>query len=132
MTTDTHGSFTSGHSTARSSEEIRQDIAKGEENVTQTMDQIGERIKEKLDWRQYVVESPYIAVGIAAGFGYLVSRMLMPRTTPMERIMGSVAEEVRHSLDHGGSSSQGPGLLKMALLGASTKAVANWLKKQTS
>ncbi|OLN30410.1 hypothetical protein DVDV_0610 [Desulfovibrio sp. DV] len=46
--------------------------------------------------------------------------------------MGSVAEEVRYSLDHMRNSSQGPGLLKVALLGASTKAVANWLKKQTS
>ncbi|WP_027189894.1 hypothetical protein [Fundidesulfovibrio putealis] len=132
MTTDSYRSFTSGSPTERSSEEIRQDISRGEENITKAMEQIGERIKEKLDWREYVMESPYLAVGIAAGLGFLASRMLVPRTTPMERIMGSVAEEVRCSLDHMRGSSQGPGLLKVALVGFTTKAAANWLKKQTS
>ena len=54
----------------RSTEEIRQDIAKGEENISQTVEQIGERIKEKLDWRGYVRDSPYWALGVAAGLGW--------------------------------------------------------------
>lgn len=131
MAAGEYRSFTSGSSTGRTTDEIRQDIAKGEESITQTMEQLGERIKEKLDWREYVADSPYLAVGVAAGLGFLASRMIMPRTTPMERIMGSVAEEVRCTLDHM-RGSHGPGLLKVALLGATTKAAANWLKKQTS
>ena len=57
----------------RSSDDIRQDIVKGEENISQTVEQIGERIKEKLDWREYVKDSPYVALGAAAGIGYLAS-----------------------------------------------------------
>ena len=55
----------------RSTEDIRQDIAKEKENISQTIEQIGERINEKLAWRGYVKESPYWALGAAAGLGYL-------------------------------------------------------------
>ena len=116
----------------RSSEDIRQDIAKGEENISQTVEQIGERIKEKLDWREYVKDSPYWALGAAAGLGYLASRMFIRRTTPMERIMGSIAEEVRDSLGGLLAGAAGPGLIKVTLLGIATKAAANWIKNATS
>jgi hypothetical protein len=36
-------------------------------------------------------------LGIGAGLGYLASRVLIPRTTPMERIMDTIADEVRGS-----------------------------------
>ena len=42
----------------RSTEDIRRDIAKAEESISRTVDQIGERIKENLDWREYVKRSP--------------------------------------------------------------------------
>jgi len=113
----------------RSSENIRQDIAKGEENISQTVDKIEDRIKEKLDWRGYVKDAPYWALGVAAGLGFLASGMFITRTTAMERIMGSVAEEVRDSL--GGVLARGadPGPVRVALLGVATKAAAGWLKK---
>ena len=76
----------------RSTEDIRQDIAKKEENISRTVEQIGERITEKLDWRGYVKDSPYWALGAAAGLGYLASGMFRTRTTPMERIMDPIAE----------------------------------------
>lgn len=132
MATDTFGDDRSTFPVERSSEEIRQDIAKGEENLTQTVEQIGERIKEKLDWREYVAESPYLAVGIAAGIGYLASRMLVKRPSPMERIVGSVAEEVRGQLDGMGRSSQGADLLKVTLLGIATKAAVHWVRNRAS
>ena len=91
-------SNTRGADVERSTEDIRQDITKEEQNLSQTVEQIGERIKEKLDWRAYVKDSPYWALGAAAGLGYLASGMFITRTTPMERIMGSIAEEVRDSL----------------------------------
>jgi ElaB/YqjD/DUF883 family membrane-anchored ribosome-binding protein len=116
----------------RSTEDIRQDIAKGEENISQTVEQIGERIKEKLDWRGYVKDSPYWALGAAAGLGYLASGMFRKRPTPMERIMDSIAEKVRDSLGGVLAGAAGPGLIKVTLLGIATKAAVSWLKQTTS
>ena len=116
----------------RSTEDIRRDIAKGEENISQTVDKIDERIQEKLDWRGYVKDSPYWALGAAAGLGYLASRMFITRTTPMERIMDSVADEVRDSLGGLLARAAGPGLIKVTLLGFATKAAVGWLKNAIS
>lgn len=116
----------------RSTEDIRQDIAKGGENISQTVEQIGEHIKEKLDWRGYVKDAPYWALGAAAGLGYLASGMFLRRTTPMERIMGSIAEEVRDSLGGLRAGAAGPGLIKLTLLGIATKAITSLIKNVTS
>jgi hypothetical protein len=116
----------------RSSEHIRRDIAKGEEDISQTVDKIDERIQEKLEWRGYVKDSPYWALGAAAGLGYLASRMFITRTTPMERIMGSIAEQVRDSAGGLLAGAAGPGLVKVTLLGIATKAAAGWIKHATS
>lgn len=112
----------------RSSEDIRRNIAKEKENISRKVDQIGERIKEKLDWREYVKDSPFWAIGIAAGCGYLASKIFMPRTTPMERFMDSIAGEVRGSLRGLNAQASGPGLIKMTLLTLATKAAADWIK----
>jgi ElaB/YqjD/DUF883 family membrane-anchored ribosome-binding protein len=116
----------------RSSEDIRQDIAREKENVSQTVEQIGERIKEKMDWRGYVRNSPYWAIGAAAGLGYLASGMFKKRTTPMERIMASIDKKVRDSLVGLLVGSAGPGLIKVTLLGVATKAAAGWIKSAGS
>jgi ElaB/YqjD/DUF883 family membrane-anchored ribosome-binding protein len=116
----------------RSSEEIRQNIVKEKENISQKVDQIGERIKEKLDWREYVKDSPYLAIGVAAGLGYIGSRVLITRSTPMERIMDSIAGEVRGSLGGLIPGASSPGLIKMTLLGIATKAAAGWIKNAAS
>jgi len=50
----------------RSTEKILQDIAREEENLSRTAQQIGDRIKEKLDWSEYVKGSPYWALGDGA------------------------------------------------------------------
>jgi hypothetical protein len=113
----------------RSSEDIRQDITKGEENISQTVGQIGELIEDKLDWREYVKNSPYLAIGAAAGLGYLASRVFIARATPMERIMGSIAKEVRGSLGGVIYGTAGTGLILMTLQSIATKAAANWIKK---
>jgi ElaB/YqjD/DUF883 family membrane-anchored ribosome-binding protein len=116
----------------RSAEDIRQDIAKGAENISQTLEQIDERIQEKLDWREYVKDSPYLALGAAAGIGYLASRLLKMRTTPMERIMDSIAGEVRQSLGGLLARAAGPSLIKVTLLGIATKVAADLIKNTTS
>ena len=116
----------------RSTDDIRQDIAKEKENISQAVDQIGERIKEKMDWRGYVKDSPYWALGAAAGLGYLASRMFIRRATPMERIMRPIAEEVRDSLGGLLAGAAGSGLIKVTLMGIATKAAASWIKSATS
>lgn len=114
----------------RSSEEIRRDIAREEENLSQTVEQIGERIKEKLDWRAQVKDSPYWALGAAAGLGYFASKVFARRTTPMERILGSLAEEVRGSLGGPPAAAAGSGLVRATLLGIATKAAADWIRDE--
>jgi len=116
----------------RSTEDIRQDITKEEQNLSQTVEQIGERIKEKLDWREYVKDYPYLALGAAAGLGCLASRMFRKRTTPLERFLGSIAEEVHDSLGGLRAGVTGPSLIKVTLLGIATKAAVSWIKNATS
>ena len=132
MTEREHPSNTREADVERSSEDIRQDIAKEKESISQTVEQIGERIKEKMDWRGYVKDSPYWALGAAVGLGYLASRMFIRRTTPMERIMRPIAEEVRDSLGGLLAGAAGSGLIKVTLMGIATKAAANWIKNATS
>ena len=116
----------------RSTDDIRRDIAKKEENLSRTVEQIGERIQEKLDWREYVKDSPYWALGAVVGLGFLASGMFRTRTTAVERIMNSVAGEVRGSLHGLRTLAAGPGLIKVTLLGLATKAAAGWLQHATS
>ena len=116
----------------RSTEDIRQDIAREEENLSRTAQKIGDRIKEKLDWGEYVKDSPYLALGIAAGVGFFAARALQPRRTPMQRIIGSLAEEVRGALGNLHVGESQPGLARLALLGIGTKLAADWIRKANS
>lgn len=112
----------------RSTNEIRGDIAREEESISQTVEQLGERIAAKLEWRVYVKESPYWTLGAAAGLGFLASRRFLTRATPLERIMDSIAEQVR---DSGGgllAGATGPALIRTTLLGIAMKAAADWIK----
>lgn len=116
----------------RSTEKILQDIAREEENLSRTAQQIGDRIKEKLDWSEYVKDSPYWALGIAVGVGFFASRVLQTRTTPMERIMNSLAKEVRYSLGGLHVGAAGPSLAKVTLLGIGTKLATEWIRTAIS
>jgi|SRR5665647_873185 len=116
----------------RSTDDIRQDIAREEENLSRTAHQIGDRIKEKLDWTAYVKDSPYWALGAAVGLGIIASRMMQTRTTPMERIMGSLAEEVRGSLGGLHVGAAGPSLIQVTLLGIATKLASDLINTTNS
>ncbi|MBI5896872.1 MAG: hypothetical protein HZB24_13010, partial [Desulfobacterales bacterium] len=70
MTKREHLNSTKEVDAERSSDDIRKDIVKGEESISQAVEQISIRIKEKLDWREYVKDSPYLALGAAGGLGY--------------------------------------------------------------
>ncbi|WP_031387372.1 DUF3618 domain-containing protein [Desulfonatronum thiodismutans] len=115
----------------RSSEEIRRDIARERENISQTVGQIGERIKEKMDWREYVNDSPYLSLGAAVGIGYLASSVFTKRASPLEQIMRPIAEEVCGSLGGRSPRADSPGLLKLTLVGIVARAAAGWLNEAT-
>ena len=76
----------------RSAVAIRQDIADKRQSISVTVDKLGERIQETFDWHEYVAEYPAIALGLAAGAGFLIAGILKRKPTPQERILDAVAE----------------------------------------
>ena len=71
---------------------IRQDIAARRESISETVDKLEERIQETFDWRQYVASYPVVALGLAAGIGFLAAGLFKRNPTPQERIMDAVAD----------------------------------------
>ena len=112
----------------RNSDRIRQDIAQAEQEMSQTVEEIGDRIKEKLDWQEYVKETPYLALGIAAGLGYLAAGMFINKRTPMDRLLDTISDEVRDAAGGMIARTAGPGIIKVTLLGIASKAAVNWLQ----
>lgn len=112
----------------RNTDAIRQNIAQAEQEMSQTVEEIGDRIKEKLEWQEYVKEKPYVAMGIAAGLGFLASALFAKRKTPMERLLDSVSDEVRDAAGGMVARTAGPGLVKVTLLGIASKAAVGWLQ----
>src|SRR5918911_4177305 len=76
----------------RSAAAIRQDIAAKRDSISETVNKLGERVQETLDWREYVGKYPWVALGLAAGTGFLVAGLFKHEPTPRERIMDAVAE----------------------------------------
>ena len=112
----------------KNADKIRQDIAQAEQEMSQTVEQIGDRIKEKLDWQEYVRDSPYVAMGIVAGLGYLASGMFIKKKSSMDRLLDVVADEVRGAAGGMVARTAGPGIVKITLLGIASKAAVNWLQ----
>ena len=83
----------------RTAESIRQDIAAKRESISGTVDRLGDRIQESLDWRSYVGEYPIVALGLAAGVGFVFSGIFKRRLTPRERIFEALAETVEGVTD---------------------------------
>lgn len=83
----------------RSAKEIRHDIADKRESLSKTVDRLGERIHQTLDWREYISDHPYAALGIAAGLGFLMWGIFRPQPTSRERIMDALAESAEGLAD---------------------------------
>src|SRR5205085_3047943 len=81
-----------GATPERSAEAIRKDIADKRDSISETVDKLGERIQETLDWREYIGKYPWLALGLAAGAGFLIAGLFKREPTPRERIMDAVAE----------------------------------------
>ncbi len=120
----------------RSAEEIRRDIASTRESITDTVDQLNNRFEQTLDWRTYVADHPLIALGVAAGIGFLASGLFRHRVSSKERITDALAntiedmtDRVRYRLDT--AVSRGPGLMgtvKSAAFWAITKSASSYLR----
>jgi len=91
----------------RSSEEIRQNISAKMESLSETIDQLSGRMKETFNWREHVVRHPYVALGAAAGLGFLLSGILKPSPTPGERIIDTISETVEDITKSLSSSQKG-------------------------
>ena len=130
----------SGDPAERSAEEIRQDIAAKRESITETVDKLGDKIHETLDWREYIAQYPYVALGAAAGLGFLISGIFKRDPSPSERMVEALADSVeditdrfRDSLGDVIPKKTGPGrTVKAAITAAVATAATNYVKSQVS
>jgi len=91
---ETDGIKNAENAAERSSEKLRRDISEKMESLSKTVDQIGSRVHETFDWREQVGRHPYIALGAAAGLGFLLSGLFKPSPSPAERMMDAIGETV--------------------------------------
>jgi ElaB/YqjD/DUF883 family membrane-anchored ribosome-binding protein len=125
----------------RSAEAIRQDIAAKRDSISETVDKLGERIQETFDWREYVGNYPWVALGLAAGVGFLVAGVFKHKPSPRERIMDAIADvsddftdRLRDAIgDAVPAKKSGVGrTLKAALTATVTKAAMDFAKGKAS
>ncbi len=109
----------------RSADVIRREIAAKKDDLADTVDQLGEAIKEKTDWRNYVRDYPLAALGVAAGVGLVASAIFKRREDPIERFVDAVSERL-------GGQPQQKSAIKLTLMGFAGKAAMNWLQSQSS
>jgi len=107
----------------RSAVAIRQDIAAKRESISETVDKLGERIHETFDWHEYVAEYPGVALGLAAGAGFLIAGIFKRKPSPRERILDAVADLTEDMTDRvGGVMSEV--IQKKMFSGRTVKAAA--------
>jgi ElaB/YqjD/DUF883 family membrane-anchored ribosome-binding protein len=122
----------------RSADEIRQDIVARRESITETVDRLSDRFQRTFDWKAYVSDHPLAALGVAAGLGFLATRIFKPRPSAAKRIKNALAygfedlagrfhqqlENVApHRSDFGLSRT-----VKAAVTGLITKAATDYLQ----
>ena len=94
----------------RSTQAIRRDIAARRESITDTVDELSNRVNAALDWRTYVAEHPFVAVGVTAGLTCTVVTLLKRSRSPQDRIMDALADGVE---DLAGRFKDGIGTLPL-------------------
>jgi len=83
----------------RSSESIRQDIAAKRDAISDTVEKLGGKIEDSLDWRTYVGRHPFAAVGLALAGGFLLARLFAPKPSPADRILDALADTTEEVVD---------------------------------
>jgi len=124
----------------RSAEEIRQDIAAKRESITETVDRLSDRVQQTFDWHTYVTDYPLVALGAAAGLGYLLSRIFTPKPSPRDRIMEAIADSVDDFKDQFSGyldvvpkkKGQAGTTIKAAATALLTKAATDYVKNRVS
>jgi len=106
----------------RTAEQLRQSIAAEKELISETVERMGEKLRNTVDWRMYVREHPFLSLGAAASLGFLISGLFKRRVTPAEHIAEAI-NRVMHK-----SEDQSQNAIKLALVGILTKAATDWLK----
>jgi ElaB/YqjD/DUF883 family membrane-anchored ribosome-binding protein len=126
-------SETVGAGRPRTADDIRHDIARNEEHISHAVEEISDRIKEKLDWRGYVQEAPYLSIGAAAAVGLIAAGMLKRKPSAIELFMDSIEGRARRSL--GGlvaDVTHQPSLLRKTVLSISVAALSTWISTAVS
>lgn len=113
-----------GTDTRRSAEKIRQDITSERESFTETVVQIGDRIREKMEWRSYVRHHPYLVLGVAAGLGFFASGIFKRRGTAIQQFVDALSNTV--------AKTGGHGMIKTTLYGIATNLAVNIIKNAAS
>lgn len=130
-----------GDMAERSARAIREDIAAKRDSISETVDKLGERIQETFDWREYVSNYPWVALGLAAGVGFMVAGLFKRQPSPRERIMDAIAEvsedftdRLRDAIgDAVPAKKSGPAnMLKAALTATISKAAMDFAKNKAS
>lgn len=123
----------------RSADEIRNDIAARRESIARTVDKLGERIHETLDWKGYIGRNPYLSIGIAVGAGVIAGAMLGRRRTPSERIVDALVDKVSELGDDLRESARkvfirtaAPGLFRGTIYGLAGKALMQYLQSRAA
>jgi ElaB/YqjD/DUF883 family membrane-anchored ribosome-binding protein len=129
---------TSSSTSERSPDEIRQDIAARRESITEAVDRLSDRFQRTFDWRAYVSDHPLVALGVAAGIGFLSVKLFTPRPSPGARIKDALADgfedlasRFKHQLEDLAPVHHKVGIgatVKAAAAGLITKAATDYVR----
>jgi len=122
----------------RSTDEIRQNIAATRESITETVDELSDRLHQTFDWRTYIENYPWAVLGAAVGIGLLAAGLFRSRSSPKKRITDALVETVedltdrfRYQLDEVGLRKSGlKTTVKSAAAGVITTAAGNYLRNR--
>jgi hypothetical protein len=83
---------------------------------------MGRRVHDTFSWREQVAERPYVALGVAAGAGFLLAMLLRRRRSSPARLAEELGSTLRHSI-HGASAPRQSGIIG-GLAGIATAAAS--------
>jgi hypothetical protein len=105
----------------RSPDRIRQEIAVKRQELAKTVERLGERIEETLDWRYQVARHPLLAMIMAAGVGFVVFNTVGRRRASTNPLLNGAAD-VAERAGPGGPPSVKGALFENLSLGPSLGA----------